>query len=245
LIIRSAPSAWTATLVSIAAVSAIPLIAAAVLAGRSRLHTATLYLTSFAIGALLGTAFIHLIPEAYATLGPGSRVPLLVLGGFFGFFVLEKFLWAHSSHADPAGGSRMPPLATLNLVGDGVHNFVDGMVVAAAYTASGTLGIATTVAVVLHEVPQELGDVGVLLFAGLSIRRVALYNFVSGLRAGTHPGADRRGELRLHRRRRPRARLATDAERCDCTAAGSARSARCNGDARPSTLRVNRRRLTP
>ena len=171
----------------------------------SRLRRLQLYLVSLAAGSLLGGAFIHLLPEAVERLGTGLPFSLYLLGGFFGFFVLEKFLWHHhhgTEHAESVGEPhrmhgreagdhsapthqevgpevRTHPIVTMILLGDGVHNFLDGMVIAAAYLADPTVGVVTTIAVVLHELPQEIGDFGVLLHGGLSARRALLFNFLS------------------------------------------------------------------
>jgi zinc and cadmium transporter len=176
----------------------------------ARLRRLQLYLVSLAAGSLLGGAFLHLLPEAVDRLGTGLPFSLYLLGGFFGFFVLEKFLWHHhhgTDHAESVGEkhraheqhaafesggdaaaeagpeARTHPIVTMVLLGDGVHNLLDGMVIAAAYLADPTVGLVTTLAVVLHEVPQEIGDFGVLLHGGLSVRRAVLANFLSATTA--------------------------------------------------------------
>lgn len=162
---------------SLLVVSAIPLVVVAFLPrDQRRVRTAVSYLVSFAIGALLGSAFLHLIPESYEQSGNRYVTALAVLGGFLGFFVLERFLWHHGHAAPQRSRAPLPPLAALNLLGDAVHNLMDGMAIAASYMADPAVGLTTTIAVVLHEVPQELGDYGVLLFSGLSVRRAVLYN---------------------------------------------------------------------
>jgi zinc and cadmium transporter len=164
-----------AALLSVGLVSLIPFFVVVFLPRSAlRLQRGVPYVVAFAAGALLGGAFIHLIPEAFAT-GPRAHVPLLMLVGFFGFFVLEVFLEVRSPHVPGA----MRPVAVLNLVGDGIHNCVDGMVIAASYLTEPSLGIATTLAVILHEVPQELGDYGVLVFGGLSVGRALRFNLLS------------------------------------------------------------------
>lgn len=175
-------SAWTATLLSVVVVSLVSLIGLATLAldiRRTR-RLATL-LVSFAVGALLGDAFIHLIPEAFAGESGTLRPSLLVLAGMMLFFLVEKLLrHRHGAlhHPDDVE-QRRPELATINIVGDAIHNFIDGMMIAASYLASPTLGISTTIAVLLHEVPQEFGDFGILVHSGMGVRRAALVNLGS------------------------------------------------------------------
>ncbi len=161
--------------------------------GRARLERVMFLLVSFAVGAMLSGALLHLIPRAYEQLEDGALIGALVLAGVFGFFVLEKFLhWRHHhgtpDEADGGNGHRqghhhhgVAPFATMNLIGDAVHNLIDGMIVAAAYLVSIPAGIVTTLAVMLHEIPQEIGDFGVLVYGGYSPKKALLYNFVSGL----------------------------------------------------------------
>ncbi len=141
-----------------------------------------LFLVSFSAGALFGDAFIHLLPEAVKTFGFSVSVSLSLLGGIIVFFVLEKFIhWRHC-HI-PTSEKHPHPVAFMNLVGDGVHNLIDGLVIAGSYMASIPIGIATTIAVVLHEIPQEMGDFGVLLHAGFSKKKALFFNFLSALMA--------------------------------------------------------------
>jgi zinc and cadmium transporter len=177
-------SRWLWTLGGVLVVSAIPLLGL-LLAGQrfARIQRHVMLLVSFAVGALLGGAVIHLIPEAYQRLGAGPALTVGILGGFLGFFVLEKFLWHHAHHHDLDHPPALPPLAALNLLGDLLHNVIDGMIIAGAFLAGVPIGIATTVAVIVHEIPQEVGDFGVLLHAGLPLRRVVWLNFLSGLGA--------------------------------------------------------------
>lgn len=177
-------SRWFWALGSVLVVSAIPLLGL-LLAGRrfEAIQRHVMLLVSFAVGALLGGAVIHLIPEAFAELGAGWGFTGGLLGGFLGFFVLEKFLWHHAHHHDHDHPPTLPPLAALNLVGDLIHNMLDGMIIAGAYLVDVPLGIATTLAVIMHEIPQEVGDFGVLLHSGLPMRRVVWLNFLSGLGA--------------------------------------------------------------
>lgn len=139
-------------------------------------------LVSLAVGALLGDAFIHLIPEAFEYFADPLWPSLLVIGGILLFFVLEKFMhWHH--HGDDAGEHGVHPVGKLILLSDGVHNFIDGIIIGISFMASVPLGIATTVAVILHEIPQEIGDFAVLLHAGYSRKRALWLNFLSALAA--------------------------------------------------------------
>jgi zinc and cadmium transporter len=134
------------------------------------------------VGGLFGDAFIHLLPESFRELGMNLSVSLYVILGILIFFVLEKFLrWRHC-HI-PTSEEHMHPLATINLVGDTVHNLIDGMLVAASYMVSLPIGIATTSAVIMHEIPQEIGEFGVLIHGGLSVRKALAFNFLSALTA--------------------------------------------------------------
>lgn len=141
-----------------------------------------LLFVSFSAGALFGDAFIHLLPEAFKA--PGASlwtVSLPILGGIVFFLVLEKIIHWHHCHGREEECHHEKTLGWMNLVGDAVHNFVDGMVIAGSFLVSVPLGIATTIAVFFHELPQEISDFGVLLHAGFSKQRALLFNFVSAL----------------------------------------------------------------
>ena len=135
-------------------------------------------LVSFAVGTLLGAAFLGLIPHALEHLG-ASSVMATVLLGILLFFVLEKLvLWRHCHKMDCDVHEAAGPLI---LVGDAFHNFADGVIIAAAFIGAVPLGIATGLAVVAHEIPQEVGDFAILLDSGYSRRRAFLYNTASSL----------------------------------------------------------------
>mgnify|MGYP000688641146 CR=1 FL=1 len=137
---------------------------------------------SLAAGALLGDAFIHLIPESFEALSGGSTVSLLIILGIFFFFIVEKFLhWHH--HGDDADDSHIHPVGKLVLFSDGIHNLIDGIVIGVSFMVSIPVGIATTAAVILHEIPQEIGDFAVLLHAGYTRKRALWLNFLSALTA--------------------------------------------------------------
>jgi len=131
-------------------------------------------LVVFATGVLLGGALIHLIPEAFEL---SANAPLWVLAGVVLFFILEKFLfWRHCHN----GVCEIHPVRYLNLFGDGIHNFVDGTVIAAAFVADFRLGVVTSIVALAHEIPQEIGDFGILVYSGLSRGRALFFNLICG-----------------------------------------------------------------
>jgi zinc and cadmium transporter len=144
-------------------------------------------LVSFAIGALLGAAFLEIIPHAFET-GAAHQVAFSILGGIFGFFVLEKLLLyrhchtenceVHDQHAAAHDHGRS---GALIVVGDTIHNFVDGVLIAAAFLQSVELGVVTAVAIIAHEIPQEVGDFLILLHSGYSKMRALAVNLLSSL----------------------------------------------------------------
>jgi zinc and cadmium transporter len=142
-------------------------------------------MVSYSVGVLLGVTFLHLLPEAiYAADDPGTLFGV-VLAGILAFFLLEKAaLWRHSHGAqdpvDHAHGARRAS-GWLIVAGDGFHNFVDGVLIAAAFLADFRLGLSTTLAVIVHEIPQEVGDFMILLHAGYERRRALLLNVASSL----------------------------------------------------------------
>ena len=178
---------WLYPIISVIIVSAVAFIGLWTFAMKSsNLHKIVLYLVSFSAGALLGDAFLHLLPEAVEETGFGIAVSLYILLGIIISFVIEKIIWRHCHlHKCTAGHhhARPQPFAYLNLIGDGVHNFIDGLIIGASYLVSVPVGISTTLAVILHEIPQEIGDFGVLVHGGFERTQALFYNFVSGLAA--------------------------------------------------------------
>ena len=135
---------------------------------------------SLAVGALLGDAFIHLIPEVFKNSSNPSLVSLLIISGILVFFIIEKFLhWHH--HDDDTEINHIHPVGRLLLFTDGFHNLIDGIIIGVSFLVSVPIGIATTIAVVLHEIPQEIGDFAVLLHAGYTKSRALWLNFLSAL----------------------------------------------------------------
>lgn len=171
---------WIYSLVSVLIVSIIPLAGIFILGIKlSKLKKVLIYLVSFSAGALLGDAFIHLFPEIIGV-GYNTLAALYILAGILVFFILEKFVhWQHC-HA-PITKTHVHPFAYMNLLGDALHNFIDGLIIAASYLVSLPVGIATTIAVVLHEIPQEIGDLGIMLYAGFSKIKAVMLHFIIGL----------------------------------------------------------------
>ena len=144
-------------------------------------------LVSLAVGALLGAALLNLLPEAFESHADQHALFATLLAGILGFFLLEKaLLWRHAhfdgvaQKQEPGGGSRS---GTLILFGDGLHNFTDGILIAAAFLTDPTLGLSATIAIIAHEIPQEIGDFMVLLHSGYSRARALWFNLLSSLTA--------------------------------------------------------------
>jgi zinc and cadmium transporter len=173
------PVAYLYAITSVVAVSLVSFVGviAISITGR-RLQSMLFVLVSLAAGAMFGDAFIHLLPESFEKSDAKTEISMLVLAGVFLFFILEKFLrWRHE-HTLEADGS-VHPLGYMNLFADGLHNLIDGVLIGASYLAGVQVGVATTIAVILHEIPQEIGDFGVLLHAGFSKKRAVLFNLLS------------------------------------------------------------------
>jgi zinc and cadmium transporter len=175
--------AWFYSIMSVLFVSMISLIGVFTMAIKiEKLKKFLLFFVSFSVGALLGGAFLHLLPEALEEYGIRHSIFLSVLAGILVFFFVEKIIhWRHC-HI-PTSKEHPHPFAIMNLVGDAVHNFIDGLVIAGTYIASIPLGFATTVAVALHEIPQEIGDFSVLIHGGFKRSKALLLNFMTALTA--------------------------------------------------------------
>lgn len=143
------------------------------------LNKIVLLLVGFSAGALLGGAFFHLLPEATEQVD-AKIVYLWVIFGILAFFALEKLLYWRHCHKDKC---EIHAFTYLNLVGDGFHNLIDGMVIAASYLVNFQTGIVTTIAIISHEIPQELGDFGILVYGGFSKGKALFWNFMSALTA--------------------------------------------------------------
>lgn len=150
---------------------------------KEKLKSFLIYFVSFSAGALLGDVFIHLLPELVEEYSNQiSLIFILVLAGIFTSFILEKIIcWRHC-HL-PITKNHVHNFAWMNLWGDFFHNFLDGLTVAASYLVNIPTGIATTIAVIFHEIPQEIGDFGVLLHGGFSVTKALVFNFLTALSA--------------------------------------------------------------
>ena len=215
---------WAETLVGVVLVSALSLAGGLVLLLKGDgLRRALEVLVPFAAGALIGEAVIHAIPEvAESPDGFGVAASVAMTAGIVSFFALEKIL--HWHHAHFPSEDVIHPVAVSNLVGDGLHNFVDGAIIAAGFLASWEVGVATVVAVAIHEIPQELGDFAIMLKSGLTRQARVAPQFLECPRRDrggrdhpvdriqrvgrTFPGPVLCRSVPLHRQRRPPARTA-------------------------------------
>ncbi len=172
---------WIYTLASVSAISAVSLIGVFALGvNQERLQRILFYLVSFSAGALLGDAFIHLLPEIMTgeeAVHSGSYV----LAGIMLFFVLERVLRWHHTHGSHK--EEIHSVVYLTIIGDALHNFLDGVVIAASFLVSIPVGIATASAVLFHEIPQEIGQYAILVHGGWSRKKALFYNFFSSLTA--------------------------------------------------------------
>lgn len=174
---------WFYSLISVIVVSLISLIGVLTFSLKlDYLKKILLYLVSFSAGGLFGDVFIHLIPEVIEEFGFGINSSIVILSGITVTFILEKFLqWRHchipTSHDHPHS------FAYMNLFGDSIHNFIDGLIIGGSYFANISLGVATTLAVIFHEIPQEIGDFGVLIYGGFKKSRALFFNFLTALTA--------------------------------------------------------------
>lgn len=145
------------------------------------LNKILMVLVSFSAGALVGGAFLHLMPEAIIEVGVDEvsilNVFLYLLLGFCVFFILEQLIRWHHHHATTH--PEIMPFSYLILISDGIHNLIDGLVMAASFMVSFPIGIVTALAIALHEIPQEIGDFGVLVYGGFNRVRALILNYVS------------------------------------------------------------------
>ena len=152
------------------------------------LHKILLILIAFSAGSILGAAYFDLLPEAIELFEGDAVVFVYVTIGFVFFFFLERFIYWYHGHghetdlsAQLTNRTATQGFAYLNLIGDGIHNFIDGMVIAASFIVGFPVGLATTIAVIFHELPQEMGDYGILLYAGFRRGTALLLNFLVAL----------------------------------------------------------------
>ncbi len=171
---------WLYSIISVLIVSLIALIGIfTFVLKKKNIEKISLYLVSLAAGALLGDAFIHLIPESFA-ISNSIIIPIMILIGISLSFIIEKYIHWHHCHCHPCK-KHIKPFAYVNLLGDSLHNFIDGIIIGTSYLISIPVGIATTIAIIFHEIPQEIGDFGVLIHGGLSKKKALLVNFITAL----------------------------------------------------------------
>ena len=169
-------------IVSVLIVSLISLVGVLSLSVKSKsLKKFLIYAVSFSAGALFGDAFFHLLPEAVEESGFSISMSIYILAGILVLFVIEKFI--HWRHCHSESNDHIHPFVFTNLFGDGLHNFIDGLIIGASYLASIPVGVATTIAVILHEIPQEIGDFGVIIHGGFSRSKALFFNFLSAVTA--------------------------------------------------------------
>lgn len=167
---------WGLILIATGIISLTSLVGASLLVLGKRRGGFIFGMVNLATGALIGASFFHLLPES---IEKTTLSPFFVISGILLFFILEKFLYWRHCHSGEECQIHVEAYSYLNLFGDAVHNFIDGAVIGGAFLASPTLGWATTLAVFLHEVPQELGDFAILLHGGFSPARALVFNLLS------------------------------------------------------------------
>lgn len=174
---------WINALVSTFIVSVVSFSGALFLSlNKKRLQKLVFVLVSFAVGALLGNAFFILIPESQELLANNLQVGLLVIVGIVIMFIIEKLIhWRHNHNIEDV--KHEAPLGYISLFTDGLHNFIDGILIASSWMVSPEIGVATTLAVIAHEVPQEISDFGILIHAGFSRKKALLFNFLAACTA--------------------------------------------------------------
>ena len=151
----------------------------ALLLNEKVLNKVLILLVGISAGALIGGAFLHLLPEALEK-SNSTFTYLYLIVGFILFFIMERYLlWRHCHE----GKCEVHPVSYLNLIGDGVHNLIDGIIIGTSFAVSVKFGIVTTIAIILHEIPQEIGDFGVLVYGGMNKYKALFYNFLSALTA--------------------------------------------------------------
>lgn len=177
---------WIYALISVLLVSSVSLLALAIFwIGRSSLDRLSHLLVSFAVGALIGDAFIHLLPESFKKLDAlPLATPLLTILGIGLFLAVEKYIhWRHCHQSDCHDQEHAHPVVVISLIGDAVHNFIDGLAIGAAFMSGPIIGIATSTAIIIHEIPQEIGDFAIYVHSGMSRLKALWLNLLSSLTA--------------------------------------------------------------
>ena len=171
---------WSYTIISVLIVSSLSLLGLIAFPfGEKKIQKFLIWAVAFAAGTLLGDAFLHLIPEAYEN-GGGIEVAFSIMAGILTFFILEKFIhWHHCHEIDCEEHNKT--FSYIIMLGDALHNFIDGMIIAASFLVSIPIGIATTMAVIFHEIPHEIGDFAAMIYGGFSKQKALLYNFLAGI----------------------------------------------------------------
>ncbi len=171
---------WVYTLLSVLIVSLMSFVGILFLSFKQNfLQKIIFILVSFAVGAMFGGSFFHLIPEIMEKHSHNLAPSINIMIGIIVFFILEKFLHWHHDHDVNHEFISTKPLGILTLTSDSFHNFIDGILIGSAYLVDIKLGIATTIAIVLHEIPQEIGEFGILIHAGFKKTKALLFNFLS------------------------------------------------------------------
>ncbi|TSC56621.1 MAG: zinc/iron permease [Parcubacteria group bacterium Gr01-1014_18] len=176
-------SALFYTLLAVLGVSLVSLVGILLLfVQEQKLRSRLFILVSLAVGALFGDVFFHIIPELFESGVSVENMSFGILGGLLLFFILEKVLhWRHQHIPCEAHKECVEPFGYMNLISDALHNFIDGALIASSFLVSTEIGVATTIAILLHEIPQELGDFGVLIEAGFNRTKALLFNLLSAL----------------------------------------------------------------
>lgn len=181
---------WGYSLTSVIIVSLVSFIGIFTIAIRQdTLKKFLIYFVSFSAGALFGDVFIHLLPEIIEDYDFGLKISLYIIFGVIFSFIVEKIIHYKHHHKGYIEIYRhhhpkeISPFARMNILGDALHNFIDGLIIGGSYLIGIRAGVATTLAVILHEIPQEVGDFGVLLKGGFSRAKALLINFITALTA--------------------------------------------------------------
>jgi len=165
-------------ILAITLVSLISLVGIVFLLTKKKLSGILTFIVAFAAGTMLATAFFHMIPESFESIN--TLWP--VLAGIIIFFIFESLIHWHHSH-ELNCEKCIEPVAYLNLIGDGIHNLLDGLIIAASFLVNTQTGIIVTVSIILHEIPQEIGDFAILLHSGMTKIKALLFNFASAIMA--------------------------------------------------------------
>src|SRR3989339_1616752 len=174
---------WIYSLLSVVIVSLLSLLGVFTLGVKEKyLHKILVYFVSFSAGALFGDVFIHLIPEVFKN-ETTIYTSFYFLLGIIISFLIEKIIYWRENHASSILGNKIKHFVFMILYGDGVHNFIDGLAIGTSFLVSIPVGFATTIAIILHEIPHEIGDFATLLHGGMEKKKALYYNFVSGLTA--------------------------------------------------------------